>query len=186
MCTLGLWIFLPVAGLIILIILFVPTAKQDLGITPKEVLQSLPQKLDLLGFALFALAVTMMNLALSWGGQTHPWNSSIVIGLLCGAVVTAGVLIAWLRFRQDQALIPPRIFRKPTVLYGSLLSFLQGGAFIMMGFFLPLWFQSIKQVSPTTSGLMLLPTTICQIIAASLTGVLSILSAIALPSFLRY
>lgn len=114
----------------------------------------------------------MILLALSWGGQRLAWGSATIIGLICGAAGTAAIFIAWQLHRQDRALLPPNIVKNRIVFYASLVAFLQGGSFLEMGYYLPIWFQSVKQASPTNSGLMLLPTMISQIIGSILAGVL--------------
>jgi hypothetical protein len=43
--------------------------------------------LDLQGCALFATTVVMFLLALEWGGQTYPWKSVKIIGLLMAFLV---------------------------------------------------------------------------------------------------
>jgi hypothetical protein len=130
------------------------------------------QKIDFLGFGFFAPASVMILLAISWGGEKYVWKSATIIGLFFGAFVTGIFFGLWQWFRQDRALIPPRILKKPVVLFSCMVSFLQGGAFFMMGYYLPLWFQAIQRVTPTESGIRLLPTMISQIIASGVCGAL--------------
>ncbi|GIJ97990.1 hypothetical protein Aspvir_000098 [Aspergillus viridinutans] len=111
-----------------------------------SVLVKLPRKLDLLGFALFAIACTMFLTAINWGGATYPWSSAKVIGLLCGSGGILALFITWAIHR--------------------------GGATIMVGYYLPLWFQAVKGASPTDSGLMMLPTMISQILGSMTSGAL--------------
>lgn len=138
----------------------------------RSILRTLPQKLDILGFFLFAPACVMVLLAMSWGGQRYAWGNAKIIGLFVGSAGTAVLFGVWQWYRQDKALIPPRILMKPVVFFGCLVSFLQGGSFLMMGYYLPLWFQSVLRSSPTNSGVMLLPTMVAQIVASTVTGVL--------------
>lgn len=167
-----MWIFLPPGGIAALIFMFVRIPEQTVKPRLREILRNLPRYLDLIGFALFAPACVMVLLAFSWGGQRYAWDDAIIIGLLCGGAGVAALFVAWVWYRQDEALIPPSIVSNPVVAFGCCLSFMQGGAFLMMGYYLPLWFQSVKQASPTTSGLMLLPTMVSQIIASSVCGAL--------------
>uniref|UniRef100_L2FKG8 Major facilitator superfamily transporter n=1 Tax=Colletotrichum fructicola (strain Nara gc5) TaxID=1213859 RepID=L2FKG8_COLFN len=57
------------------------------------------------------------------------------------------------------------VFRKKVVFCGCAVAFLQVGAFATLGDYLPLWFQSVKGATPTTSGLNILPTMITQLLA---------------------
>src|SRR4051794_8901287 len=66
-------------------------------------------QLDFVGAALIIGLITSYLLALQYGGQTHAWNSSVVIGLLVGVVVILGVFIAWEIFQKERAMIVPRL-----------------------------------------------------------------------------
>jgi hypothetical protein len=48
-------------------------------------------------------------LALQYGGQTHPWKSSQVIGLLVGFVLLVAVFILWEIYQKERAMIVPRL-----------------------------------------------------------------------------
>lgn len=140
----------------------------------------MPTKLDLLGFCLFAPACVLFLIAISWGGTTYAWNSGVVVGFLVASVVLLGLLYVWCRFRGDEALFPTKLHGKRVVYIGCLISGLQGGTTIMTSYFLPLWFQSVKQANPTNSGLMMLPSTLSQICGAILCGALGSLSPFAI------
>lgn len=161
----GMWIFLPPGGISAFVFLFLRVPEQRNKAPAKEVLPTLPKAMDLVGFALFAPAVIMLLLAFSWGGGRYAWSSATIIGLICGGFAMTGVFSAWAWHRQDKALIPPSIFRKKVVFCGCAVAFLQVGAFATVGDYLPLWFQSVKGATPTSSGLNILPTMITQLLA---------------------
>lgn len=130
------------------------------------------KELDLVGFALFAPAAIMLLLALQYGGNQYSWNSSQVIGLLVGSVVTFAVFVLWEAHKGDSAMIPASIMKRRTVwasciTFGFLMSLLY-----MITYYLPIYFQAVKGVSPTMSGVYLLPTIIAQLLAAGLSGFL--------------
>ncbi|KID94828.1 Major facilitator superfamily domain, general substrate transporter, partial [Metarhizium majus ARSEF 297] len=166
------WIFLPSSGVVIAVTALCRVADSASKPTLREALRRMPVKLDLVGFLLFAPACTLFLVAISWGGSAHPWNSGLVIGFLCGAAGFLALFCVWCKFRGDEALLPPKLHGKRVVYIGCLISGLQGGTTIMTGYFLPLWFQSVKQASPTASGLMMLPSTLSQICGAILSGAL--------------
>ena len=136
----------------------------------REILPQLHKKLDLVGFCLFAPACIMFLIAFNFGGTAYAWNSATVIGLLCGSVVTTSLFIGWSMFMQDNALMPPSMMKQRALLIGCCISALQGGATIMMGYYLPVWFQAIKGANPQTSGIEILPTMISQILGSGLSG----------------
>lgn len=87
------WINLPVGAIaaIVTFFFFKPNeAAKPVEATWKEkILQ-----LDLVGAALMIGLLTCYILALQYAGQTHPWNSSTVIGLFVGSIVLLAVFIA--------------------------------------------------------------------------------------------
>ncbi|KAH7115119.1 major facilitator superfamily domain-containing protein [Dendryphion nanum] len=161
-----LWIFLPSSGLLAIsfMLMHIPDAVQK-G-PARQTFLRLHHEIDLVGFSLFAPACVMFLLAISWGGSKFPWGSAVIIALLVAAFVSTLLSISWICYRKERALLPPHIMMKPVVLYGSIATLLQGGVFLMMQFYLPLWFQSVKEASPEQGGIMMLPTCIAQIVAS--------------------
>jgi hypothetical protein len=68
-------------------------------------------QMDLIGAALMMSLIVSYILALQYGGQTHPWKSSQVIGLLVGFVAIVAVFIAWEIFQKERAMIVKRLVR---------------------------------------------------------------------------
>lgn len=127
------------------------------------------QSLDALGLALFAGSITMLLLALQWGGVQYAWSSSVVVGLLVGFGVTLIVFVIWILNRGENALIPPRIFtvnRNPALLCAA--AFFVNGPFQIVIYWLPVWFQGVLRVTPTQSGINFFPTVIADVLAAFL------------------
>lgn len=139
---------------------------------PMSVLRSLPSKLDLIGFAIFAPASIMLLLALQYGGVTYAWNSSQVIGLFCGAGATFIVFCVWDYYKGDAAMIPRSIARKRTVWSSCLVYGFLIGLLFCFSYYLPIYFQAVKGVSPTLSGVYMLPSILSHIVAAVASGAL--------------
>ena len=130
--------------------------------------------LDLVGFAIFEPACLMFLLAIWWGGVTYPWKSPNVIGLFCGSFVLTCLFVAWEHHRGDAAMIPLNIVRQRVVFFSCCTSLLQIGPLNMLNYFLPIWFQAVKDASPTESGIMMLATVVSQILVAPIAGILGI------------
>jgi hypothetical protein len=83
-------------------------------------------RMDWFGTLIFLSAFLCLFLTLQWGGQTKPWDSSEVIGLFVGF----GLLLAFFALTQyfmgDGSLIPPRILKQRTVLFGTVYLILFG------------------------------------------------------------
>ena len=70
----------------------------------------------------------------------------------------------------ERATLPIRILSQRTVAATSIFSGLFGGAFFVLIFYLPLYFQSIKGVSATKSGIDVLPLILSNVVASIVAG----------------
>jgi EmrB/QacA subfamily drug resistance transporter len=113
-------------------------------------------KIDYLGAAIVTGAVTTLLLAVSWSGPTNGWGAGTTVALLAAAVVLAVVFVL-VELRVSEPIIPMDLFKgrifSGYAAYAFLLGFAMFGALI----FLPLYLQAVKDLSPTKSGLALLP-----------------------------
>lgn len=128
---------------------------------------------DLFGFALLAPASLMLLLALQFGASDYSWNSATVIGLFCGSALSAGLFIAWERWVGEKGMIPLRILSQTTIWtsclhYAFLIAVTTGG-----GYFLPIYLQSVKGLSPTMSAVYMLPTILLSVVYVIFSGALS-------------
>jgi hypothetical protein len=128
--------------------------------------------LDLPGFALFVPTIVMLLLALNWGGTVYPWKSARIIGLFCGAGVLAIVFILCEWHQQEKASIPLSLFRNRAASIAFALAFLVFGAMQVVVYMMPIWFQVILDVSPTQSGINLLPNVGGNILMLAVCGIL--------------
>ncbi len=128
--------------------------------------------IDLVGFFVFAAACVMLLLGLEWGGDTYPWSSATVIGLISGGLATFVCLAGWFVYKGDAALVPPRLSKNRINVAIAITSFVQSGGVLTASYWLPIWFQSIKNASPLSSGVMVLPTVISQLVASLVCGAL--------------
>jgi EmrB/QacA subfamily drug resistance transporter len=113
-------------------------------------------KIDYLGSLLLAGAATCIVLLTSWGGTEYRWGSPVIIGLGILAVVL-GVLW-WLSARRAaEPVLPLRLFRNSVFSVCAGIGFAAGFAMFGALAFLPLFLQVVRGVSPTISGVYLLP-----------------------------
>lgn len=130
------------------------------------------EKLDLVGFALFAPAAIQVLLALEWGGSRYVWRSATIIGLFCGAASTFCVYLAWEYRRGDSAMIPFSMVRRRIVWCSCLVCFLFMGSMIITSYYMPIYFQAVRNATPTMSGVYILPAIIGQLLFAAVSGIL--------------
>jgi EmrB/QacA subfamily drug resistance transporter len=113
-------------------------------------------RIDYLGTLLLAAAATCMVLLTSLGGTSYPWHSPLIIGLGAGAVILG---VAWWLSARGAAepVLPLRLFRNPVFSVSSGVGFAAGFAMFGALAFLPIYLQVVRGVSPTISGVYLLP-----------------------------
>jgi hypothetical protein len=146
--------------------------------------------MDLVGAALMMSLIVSYMLALQYGGQTHSWKSSQVIGLLVGFVAIVAVFVVWELYLNERAMIVKRLVcQRPSkddlafhwltllsqivkryVWVGSMFMFFFGGAYFTLLYYLPIYFQSIHNTSPVGSGVRMLALIIPLTIAAIVQG----------------
>jgi EmrB/QacA subfamily drug resistance transporter len=143
------WIFyinLPIGALALVV----------LAVTFPSVTVHTRHSIDYLGAGLLALALAALVLMVSLGGTTFPWASSEVIGLGVVFVVSVAVFLLVER-RAPEPVLPPRLLRNDVFVSAGIVALLVGLAMFGAIAFLPLYFQVVKDESPTVSGLQLLP-----------------------------
>jgi EmrB/QacA subfamily drug resistance transporter len=128
-----------------------------------------PHRLDLLGAALLVLATTSFMLALSWGGVRYPWGSAPVLGLLVASAALWLGFVTRLR-RAAEPLIPPGVFQNPVVRMGTLASCFGMGTYIGLTIYLPVYFEAVRGLSASESGLALIPLMVGTVCGATVAG----------------
>lgn len=165
------------AGLIILLFFTTPSAAKPVNVPLGEkILQ-----MDPVGVVLIMGAVICYVLALQYGGQSNSWDSSIVIGLLVGFVAIIIAFIVWEWFAKERAMMPGRLIKNRTYLVASLYAFFFAGSYFLIIYYLPYYFQSIDNQSPTMSGVRNIPLIVAVMIATISSGIFISATGIAAP-----
>ncbi|MFD7983161.1 DHA2 family efflux MFS transporter permease subunit [Kitasatospora indigofera] len=113
-------------------------------------------RIDYPGTFLIAAVATCLVLMTSLGGTTWPWGSWRIIGLGVLGVVLLAVFIAVER-RAEEPVLPLRLFRIRTFSLVAVISFVVGFAMFGALTYLPTFLQVVQGVSPTMSGIHMLP-----------------------------
>jgi EmrB/QacA subfamily drug resistance transporter len=113
-------------------------------------------KIDYLGAALVVAAVSAILLYTAWAGGEFGYADPFSLGLLAAGAVLTGLFIL-AEQRAEEPIIPLRLFRNrvftPTVIFTMLMGLAMFGGII----YLPVYFQVVQGMTPTQSGLALLP-----------------------------
>ncbi|KAL5000008.1 major facilitator superfamily domain-containing protein [Aspergillus recurvatus] len=166
------YINLPIGGLVAILLIFTHIPEQRKKPPALSVLPTLHKTLDLVGFTLFAPAAIMFLLALEYGGNEYPWNSSRVIGLFVGAGATALVFLGWEYYKGKEAMIPFHLLTIRIAYTSYLATGLIFGLTMAVAYYVPIYFQAVRDDSALMSGVNLLPYILGQVVAAVLAGIL--------------
>ena len=161
------WINLPISGItfvLLLLFLDVHNPRTKLGEGMKAV--------DWFG-TFSILAVTLLLLVgLDFGGAIFPWSSPKVICL----VVFGTLMIGFFLFNEQRLakypLMPLGVFRSWSNNAIFLVVFSHGIVLIGIEYYMPLYFQSVRQASPLRAGVLLLPLIVTQAVVEILSGIL--------------
>lgn len=127
--------------------------------------------LDLPGIVLVVGLAVCLVLMASLGGTTWAWGSW-QIGAL--AVLAALFLVGFVRAerRATEPVLPLRLFALRTFTLCAAIGFIVGFAMFGALTYLPIFLQIVRGVSPTLSGVYLLPMVAGTLVASTLSGLL--------------
>ncbi len=112
--------------------------------------------IDYAGAALLAVLLSAVTLLSDLGGTTYPWSSPMAIGLV-GVSALALVLFALVERRAAEPVLPLHLFRQQTFVITSAVGLIVGFALFGSVTYFPLYLQVVKGVSPTASGMQMVP-----------------------------
>jgi len=113
-------------------------------------------RIDYLGAAVLTAAASSLILMLTWGGTQYAWSSPEILGL---GFATAALLALFVvvENRAAEPVLPLRLFNNSIFRVSAAGSTIIGFSMFGAMTFLPLFLQTVHLVSPTLSGLELLP-----------------------------
>ncbi|HEY5160592.1 MAG TPA: MDR family MFS transporter [Gaiellaceae bacterium] len=126
-------------------------------------------RIDILGTALLSAGACAWTLALTLGGTQWAWGSAISIGLFAGGAVTLALFVLQ-ESRAAEPIIPLHLFRNVIFDAASGAGFIVGLAMFGSIVYLPLFLQIVHGVSPTSSGLRLLPMMASMLVTSIVSG----------------
>jgi len=127
--------------------------------------------IDYAGTALIGSSATCLVLLTSLGGNTFAWNS-FPIYLLAVLAVACAVGFVLAERRAAEPVIPPRLFANGVFTSASVVGFAVGFSMFGALAYLPQYMQVVRGISPTLSGLRLLPLLVGLLLTSTGTGFL--------------
>ncbi|WP_112662446.1 MDR family MFS transporter [Microvirga flavescens] len=128
-----------------------------------------PHRLDLLGAGLLVTATVSLLLALSWGGLRFAWSSVEILSLVAASIVL-WLLFALRMKHAPEPLIPADVLKNPVVRMGTLSACFGMGTYIGLTIYLPVYFEVVRGLSASQSGLALIPLGVGTVFGATLSG----------------
>ncbi|WP_327404402.1 MFS transporter [Streptomyces sp. NBC_01288] len=125
--------------------------------------------IDYLGTFLIAAVATCLVLVASLGGTTWGWGSPQIIGLAVLGVVLIGAFVAVER-RAAEPVLPLKLFRVRTFTLAAVISFIVGFAMFGAMTYLPTFLQVVQGITPTMSGVHMLPMVFGMLISSTASG----------------
>ncbi len=112
--------------------------------------------IDYTGAAALALTLASVVLVTDLGGTVFQWSSPLMVGLI---VIAVAGLIAFVLVerRAREPILPLQLIRMRDVWVTSLVGLVVGFALIGSVTYLPVFLQIVKGLSPTESGLRMVP-----------------------------
>ncbi|MEV8311972.1 MDR family MFS transporter [Streptomyces flavidovirens] len=125
--------------------------------------------IDYLGTALIASVAVCLVLVASLGGTTWAWGSAQIIGL---AALGAVLLVWFVRVERKAAepVLPLKLFKLRTFTLVAVISFVVGFAMFGAMTYLPTFIQVVQDVSPTMSGVHMLPMVLGMLLTSTASG----------------
>jgi len=154
------WIFLvnvPIGGLLIWL-----TAR-----TLPESREERPRPLDLAGMVTFGAACFLATYGLIRGNEDG-WGSLPIAGSLIAAAVLLAAFVAI--ERRAEAMLPLSLFRIPAFTGTAVVAFAQSVALYPLLLFIAIYLQNGLGLSPTETGLRILPLTLVLVVVAPVSG----------------
>lgn len=137
--------------------------------TPATLKEKILQ-MDFPGTFTIMASLVCFFLALQWGGQTKSWKSADVIGTLVCFALLLIMFIVIQYFQGERGIIVGRLLKDRTVSVGMAYVFFLGGAWFLLLYYLPIYFQVVSGVSPSQSGVRNLPAIIGVTISTIVSG----------------
>lgn len=153
------WVFLPV-GVIAFIFIY--------RLYPK-VEKNGPEELDFYGTPLLIVFALSLLLIVTWGGERYPWASPVMISLIIILLLSALAIILVER-RMKNPVLPLELFTNRIFTVSILVGCLLGVGFFGVIMYMPILIQGMMGASAMLSGLVVMPLTVCTVIASAASG----------------
>ena len=127
--------------------------------------------IDVAGIVALSVATSCLVLALSLGGNSYAWDSPLIIGLFAVAVVMAACFVAIER-RVEEPLMPLHLFKSRNFILCTITGMMLMIAMMGVTSYMPTYLQTVEGLSASVAGCLLIPMTLCLMVASTASGYL--------------
>src|SRR5215470_11952166 len=125
--------------------------------------------IDYAGVVLLTAALSGVILFTGLGGTTLSWLSPVMLGLAAAAVACAVAFVA-VELKAREPVLPLSLFGNRNFAVASSVGLIVGLSLFGAVTFLPIYLQVVKGVSPTMSGLLLMPMMLGMLVTSVVSG----------------
>ncbi|TVY84250.1 Efflux pump roqT [Lachnellula suecica] len=177
------WVNLPFGGLTLIIIFLLvklPANTREQDTTWRDFVDNI----DLPGTVILLPSVVCLLLALQWGGSTYTWGSWQCIMLLC--IFGVGSLVwCFIQVRQGgAATVPLGVLKRRSMLGSIWFAFCLFGMMFVQSYYIPIYFQAVKNDSAYRAGINLLGNTAAMTVFFIISGMLTSKIGYYVPSMI--
>ena len=130
------------------------------------------RRIDWIGFISFSSALFLLVFALIRGNDDG-WSSSLIVGLLVGAVILLTVFIV-AEWRGKDPMLDLTLFKRPAMVGVSLSALTLSASIFALFLYLTLFIQDDLGYAPLAAGVRFLPLTVLAFIVAPIAGKLTV------------
>ncbi|PWN94213.1 hypothetical protein FA10DRAFT_43433 [Acaromyces ingoldii] len=137
----------------------VVTWKVNIPGGPGSVVEKL-KRIDVFGAITLVGSVGLIIVSLSLGGNTHAWNSTVVLSSLIGGLILLVAFVLVEKYVAREPLMPMAVLFRRTPGFVALACWFITMSQFGIIFNIPLYFSSVEQTSSSYAGLHLIPNAI--------------------------
>ncbi|KAJ1895305.1 hypothetical protein LPJ66_004672 [Kickxella alabastrina] len=159
------WLNLPISVIIAAVVIYSIRLPKPSGTMRYKI-----KRVDFGGTVISLLSIVLILLALAWGGREYPWNSAIIICFLVFGVLTGALFIFYEHRVPTEPIIPLHLLHTRNNVITLIAQLFFGSVANAPLFLVPKWALLVKNTTPVTSGLYLLPYNLAEFAAVVVSG----------------
>src|SRR5689334_2223517 len=125
--------------------------------------------IDYTGALLLTVTLSAAILFTGLGGTTLPWTSPVMLGI-AAVSIAGGIAFVAIELRAAEPVLPMHLFANRNFAVASSVGLIVGLSLFGAVTFLPIYLQVVKGVSPTASGLLLMPMMLGMLVTSVISG----------------